>query len=430
MNANRCRRSTLIQSLMATSIGTLFVVGCTQKTVPVTDVVRPVKTMVVAAGEDTHSRTFSGVVEASKNAELAFQVPGLLIEFPVKEGQKVAKGDVIARLRPDEFDARLKALQGQLDQARAALRALQAGQRPEEIMRLEAQLRAADAKLSNAQIEFNRSQRLLRSNAISRSDFDLSETAYRVAQEDHESARQLLEKGSIAREEDIDGKEAAIRGLEGRVVEASIQLADTTLKAPYDGVIAQRFVEVNQNVREKAPIVRFQDTQELDIVVDVPETVMANVRRSDIVQIVAQFSGAPGLQFPVQIREVAQNADPATQTFKVRVTMQAPTEINLLPGMTASVNLTYRRASILGSRLLVPISAVFKDDTGQQIVWIIGAEGDVARRPVKLGEAEGGEIEIRDGLQPGERIAVAGVTMLREGLKVRDLGDQLGGGQP
>lgn len=407
---------------------TCLLAGCDRKLPTTGEVVRPVKTIVVVQGDDTHSRTFPGVVEATKNAELAFQVPGVIVEFPVKEGDKVAKGDVIARLRPDEFQARLKTLQGELDQARANLRALLAGQRPEEIMRLESQVRAADARLANAQIEYNRAARLLRTNAISKSDYDLAQTAYKVAQEEHESARQVLEKGSIAREEDIDAKEAAVRGLEGRVVEAKLRLDDTTLRAPYDGVIAQRFVEANQNVREKAPIVRFQDAQELDIVVDVPETVMANVRRSDIVEIVAEFSSAPGLRFPLEIREVAQNADPATQTFKVRAAMRAPTEVNILPGMTAQVNLSYRRSSILGDRILVPVASVFKDDSGKQVVWIV-KEGLVAARPVKLGEAVGNELEIVEGLEPGEQIVVAGVALIRDGMKVRDLGGQLGGGQ-
>jgi len=407
----------------------LVILGCDRKSPPTHEVVRPVKTIIVVEGDDTHARTFPGVVEATKNAELAFQVPGVIVDFPVKEGQKVAKGDVIAKLRPDEFEARLKTLQGELDQARANLRALLAGQRPEEIMRLEAQVRAADARLANAQIEYNRAARLLRTNSISKSDYDLAQTNYKVAQEEQESSRQILEKGSIAREEDIDAKEAAIRGLEGRVVEAKLRLDDTTLRAPYDGVIAQRFVEANQNVREKAPVVRFQDAQELDIVVDVPETVMANVRRSDIVEIVAEFSSAPGLRFPLQIREVAQNADPATQTFKVRAAMRAPTEVNILPGMTAQVNLIYRRSSILGDRIQVPVTAVFKNDSGKQLVWVVSKEGVVASRPVRLGEAVGSQLEILEGLEPGEQIAVAGVTLLRDGMNVRILGDQLGGGQ-
>lgn len=404
--------------------------GCAKNEPPAVEVIRPVRTMVVVAGDEAQTRILPGKVEASHNAELAFQVAGLLIELPVAEGQKVAKGELIGRIRPDEFEARLKALQGELGQAQAQLRSLRSGQRPEEILRLEAQVRAAEAKLANARIEFDRSTRLLRGNAISRSDYDLAEMNYRVAQEQQEAAVQVLEQGGIAREEDIEAQEAAVRGLEGRVVEASIQLADTRLLAPFDGVIAQRFVEANQNVQAKQPIVRFQDAQEIDVAVDVPETVMASVRRSDIVHLGAEFSGAPGVQFPVTIREVAQTADPATQTFRVRVTMKAPDEVQILPGMTSVVTMTYRRAGVLGERILVPIAAVVKDDEGKQAVWVIDPEGVAARREVQLGEAAGDAVEVIAGLEPGERIATAGASHLRPGMKTRDLGDALGSRQP
>ncbi len=109
--------------------------------------------------------------------------------------------------------------------------------------------------------------------------------------------------------------------------------------------------------------------------------------------------------------------------------MKVPTGINLLPGMTSTVSLSYRRASILGNRILVPISSVFKNAAGEQVAWVVGPDQTVTRRPVKLGEAIGGQVEIVDGLQPGDRIVVAGVTSLREGMKVRDLGDSLGGGE-
>ena len=110
--------------------------------------------------------------------------------------------------------------------------------------------------------------------------------------------------------------------------------------------------------------------------------------------------------------------------------MKAPPDANILPGMSANVTLTYHRASILGSRILVPVAAVYKDSTGEQLVWVLGPDQTVSRRPVKLGEASGGRLEIVDGLRAGDRIAVAGVTHLREGMKVRDLGDALGGGAP
>src|SRR5271165_3492917 len=310
----------------------LLVSGCSPKPPAPTEVVRPVKTMVVSAGSESNVRTFPGRVEAANKVELAFQVSGLLVSLPIREGQKVAANEVVAQLRQDEFQARLRALQGQLDRSRADLQALRAGVRPEERRRLEADVRAAEAKLANARAEFVRFTQLLRNRVISRAEFDRVETAYTVAQQSYQAARQTLEQGTIAREEDILAKEAEVSGLEGQVVEANLQLEDSTLRAPYDGVIAQRFVEQGQNVRANERIVIFQDVDEIEIAVDVPETVMAaDLRSADILQMLASFNGAPGLQFPVHIKEVAQRADPVTQTFLVRVGMKAPPGVNLLP---------------------------------------------------------------------------------------------------
>src|SRR5262249_9571681 len=184
--------------------------GCSGSGSTPPEVVRPVKTIVVSAGEDTRVRSFPGKAEASRKAELAFQVSGLLVKLPVKEGQKIAKGELIGQIRQDEFAARLKALQGQLDQARADLRALRLGARPEERLRLDANVRAAAAKLANARTDFERHERLVKSLSVAQGEYELSRTNYQVAQEEYKSARQLLEEGMIARSETIEAKEAAV----------------------------------------------------------------------------------------------------------------------------------------------------------------------------------------------------------------------------
>ena len=407
----------------------LLAAGCSQAPPPEAAVVRPVKTTVVTAGGEARERLLPGTVEASRRVELAFQVSGVLVKLPVREGQKVATGELIAQLRQDEFEAALKGRQSQLDQARAALDALRAGERPEQQRRLEAGVRAAAARLANARTEFNRAEQLVASGAISRREFDDVHTRYLVAEQEHTSARALFEKGTTGRVEDIAAAEAEVRGLEARVVEAQVQLTDSTMLAPYDGVIAQRFVEPNQNIRAKQPIVRFQDVDEIDIAVDVPETLMvADIRSADVVQLTAELSGAPGVVFPVHIREIAQQADPTTQTYRMRVAMKVPPGVTVLSGMTATVSITYRRASILGDTIVVPISAVFKDPAGEAVAWVIGKDKVVERRPVKVGAATGNQIEILDGLRPGDRIAVAGVRFLRAGMTVQDLGDALGAG--
>ena len=206
---------------------------------------------------------------------------------------------MIAQLREDEFRARLKAVQGQLDQARATLRALQAGERSEKRLRLESQVRGRQAKLANARRRNSlRGESLLPLRAIARSDYDLLKPLTSWPKRNSRLPGRCLRSETIAREEDIEAAEAAVRGLEGRVVEASVQLKDCTLHAPYDGVIAQRFVEQNQTIKATEPIVKFQDIDEIDVAVDVPEAVMAtDIRSADIVHMIAEFSAVPVYSF-------------------------------------------------------------------------------------------------------------------------------------
>ncbi len=425
-----CRRPALLVLRVALSTVCLAA-GCAEQPSADSEQPRPVKTLVIAPLGKPDVRSFPGKVEASKSVDLAFQVPGLLVKFAGKEGDRVSKGTMIAQLRQDEFQARLKTAKGQLDQARSVLDALRSGERSEEQLRRESQLRAADAKLANAQTELERYARLVKLSAVSRSEYELVETAHNVAQEEQKAARQLVEKGTIGRKEDIEGQAAVVRGLEGRAAEANLQLRDSTLRAPYDGVIAQRLVDEEQTIMAGSAVVKFQNGDDIDIVVDVPETFMATpMRPANIAKMFAELSVAPGRKFPVTLKEATQVADPRTQTFQVRFAMKVPSGVTPLPGMTANVTVAYKKAGISDNRLFVPVSAITKLDTGEQVTWIIGADQSVSLRPVKIGAATGGQIEVVKGLHPGDRIAVAGVTHLRQGMKVRDLDGALGDAQP
>jgi RND family efflux transporter MFP subunit len=152
-------------------------------------------------------------------------------------------------------------------------------------------------------------------------------------------------------------------------------------------------------------------------------------RPANVAGMAAEFSSAPGMRFPVRVKEIAQVADLVTQTFPVRFTMKAPRHPTVLPGMTATVEVTYRLPRTAANRILVPVSAV-SNETGESMVWLLGRDHTVRCRTVKMGVVKDGQVEILSGLRTGDRIAVAGAPFLREGMKVRDLGNALGDGRP
>lgn len=312
--------------------------------------VRPGKTMTVAAGNMLEVRTFAGRVDPSKQVELAFQVAGVLVNFPVKAGQKISKGQVIAQLRLAEFQARLETVQGQLDQARAALDALRLGESPEEQLQREAQERVTGLILANTQRDFDRYARLVRLGDVSRQEYERAETNFRVAEEEHNAALQLLGKGRTTRKEDIEAQEGTVRGLGGQVAEAKLQLEDSTLRAPFDGIIAQRFVDEGQSISANKPVIRLQSVDAVDIVVDVPETVLtSDICSPAIVGMVAEINGMPGHQYPIRVKEVEQVPDQRTQRFPVHYEMMRPSGVTVQPGMTATVSVSFRRPRLAGS---------------------------------------------------------------------------------
>jgi multidrug efflux system membrane fusion protein len=315
--------------------------------------VRPGKTMTVAPGNMLEVRTFPGRLDPSKQVELAFQVAGILVHFPVKAGQKISKGQVIAQLRLTEFQARLESVQGQLDQARAALGALRLGESPEEKLQRETQERVTGLILANARKESDRYAGLVRMGYASRQEYERAETNFRVAEEEHNAALQLLAKGRTTRREDVEAQEGTVRGLRGQVAEAKLQLEDSTLRAPFDGVIAQRFVDEGQSITVNKPVIRLQSVDPVDIVVDVPETVLtSDICSPGIVGMVAEINGMPGRQYPVRIKEVEQVLDQRTQSFPVRYEMMRPSGVTVQPGMTATVSVSFRSPRLGGSCIL------------------------------------------------------------------------------
>jgi membrane fusion protein, multidrug efflux system len=116
--------------------------------------------------------------------------------------------------------------------------------------------------------------------------------------------------------------------------------------------VAQRLVDVGQNIVANNPVIRFQNV--VDIVADVPEAYVAyNLRSTSTRQSVAELSIAPGRQFPVYVKEVAQIADPKTHVFEVRFALKAPPGIRALPGMTANVTISTQQAQSRATSFLL-----------------------------------------------------------------------------
>lgn len=241
------------------------------------------------------------------------------------------------------------------------------------------------------------------------------------AEQQYQRYKELYAKQQVSKA-DFDRYRASRDVARARLEDAQNALKDTTLVAPFDGVIAKRYVENFEKVEAKQPIVYLQLIDQLEILIDVPELMMAQFRQSGTVEVMAEFDAAAGNQYPLIVKEFSTDADPATQTYQVVLTMDQSQEANILPGMTAKVTASAGNSSGAGeTSIFIPAIAVLNDADNQDYVYLFDRETKTVKKiPVSIGSLEGSQnVLIEEGLKGGEEIVIAGITKLQDGMKVR-----------
>lgn len=324
--------------------------------------VRPVLAMQVQPGRAEVRDVYSGEVRARHEADVGFRVGGKLVARLVDAGADVRKGQVLARLDPED--------------ARHAAGAAAA------------QLAAAESDYAMAKAELARYRDLLEKNFISASAFDARQNAYNAAKGRLEQAR----------------SQAAISGN---------QAAYTTLVADTDGVVVSVSAEPGQVVAAGQPVVKLAQAGEKEIVIHAPESQLARFKAGE--EVAVTLWSSPGRLFAGRIREIAGGADPVTRTYAVRVTaLDPPADARL--GMSANVHL---RTALADAQVMVPLTAIARS-RNEPAVWVVDpATKQVKLRPVAVAQFREDGAAISGGLSGGEWIVTAGVQKLRDGQVVK-----------
>lgn len=339
---------------------TLLLIGCAEPPTKQKEMVQLVKVFHVPGLEDVAQRTFPGIVEASEKADLSFQVSGQLIEFPVKEGEKVKQGQLIARLDSTDYE-------------------ITVGE--------------AQSKAQLAEVNLDRTGKLLAKQFASQKEYDARKTAADVAEAELKLAQQNVKY--------------------------------TKIFASFSGEIAKKYVENFQNVLAKKPIVRLQNRDIIDIKVQLPESLVLRSNRVKNGVFEAEFETAPGSRYPAKVKEVSTQANPETQTYSLTFTLPNPKGLNVLPGMTAVIHTKFQLIKEKEEKIFtIPISAVFSDKKGISYVWVIlPSTHTLKKQEVKISRLSGEGAVVTAGLSPGQDIVAAGAEFVKEGMKVKPFVD-------
>ncbi len=324
---------------------------------------------------------------------------------------------MLAQIDPRDFEARVKYLEARLTNLRAQYRAMQIA-RPEDIRITEANLAAARARLLEANATLGRYERLYENDNVSRAEYDQRRALRDVAQAEVRTAEESLTVARTgARTEDLEAMEAQLD-------QARDQLKDTALRASYNGIVADTFVENFEYVQAQESILSLQDISIVEVVAQIPESIAAHGNRERFPEFIVRFDSLGDQELQAQPTEMDAEADPVTRTFSVTFQTPQPEEGNILAGMTAELLLEERSQD--GAAFNVPVSAIFTDENGDQCVWILDDQSmTVAKARVSVGNLVGGSAALLEGVSSGQTIVVAGASCLTEGQRVRQMAGEL-----
>ncbi|MFK7830157.1 MAG: efflux RND transporter periplasmic adaptor subunit [Congregibacter sp.] len=264
------------------------------------------------------------------------------------------------------------------------------------------------------------------------------QAAFDNAQRNFARAGELIGSGSIS-QLDFDKMEADFRSSRAALAQAKANLGYATLRAPFKGRIARRYVDNFEEVTAKQSIVYLQDTDMLDVIIAMPESVVRSVSSSNgadldsmsadessaaDVRALASFDDYKNISYPLNIKEIATRADPDTQTFRVTFSMPQPDEFTVLPGMTAQVEIDFTDIlAVSDSVSWIPVRAVQADASLSPRVFVLDPQTmQVRSQAVETGRVSGTMIEVLSGLSGSQEIVAVGAEYLADGMHVTRMG--------
>ncbi|SDX21580.1 efflux RND transporter periplasmic adaptor subunit [Marinobacter mobilis] len=321
-------------------------------------VVQPVKVITVGGEEALLAREFPATVRAAQRVTMAFQVPGRLVEFPVREGQQVTEGQQLGLLDDSDYQSNLN---------------------------------AAQADLSRTEANYNRAKELIEKNYVSQAEYDAIEANYNIAVSNVSKARKALNDtrmlapfdGVVARTfvqnfEEVQAKEPVLSLQNNNELEVVVSVPESLvvrrnegveiqLEGTFEGIPGKTFALALKEFSTVAS----EDTQTFEYVLTIEET--------------AGYNLLPGMTATVKVQQLASE--------------------NLAQGP-----------------VVVPLSALASTEENQASVWLVKSGNRVSQQPVVTGELIGNSsITVLSGLSEGDQLVTAGVSRLSEGLEVKPI---------
>ncbi len=347
----------------------LLLAACDQaeQTIEPTEVLRPVKFIVVGSPGGERQYIYSGSLKAGSELNSSFKVGGTLESIPVNVGDKLKKDDTIATLDKTSYELLVA-------RARATLAQSQATKR-------------------NADTKYQRTKGLYENN---------------------NSSKDALESARANAETALAAVDTAKKSFEL----SELDLTYTKLKSTEDCDVARVLVEVNENISAGAPIAVLSCGAVNEVAVSLPENIIASIKKDMVATV--RLDAIDETSFSARVTEVSVTSNNATYPVTLVLNESHP---KLRSGLAAEVAFEFKDGADQENRLYLPAVAVNEDSEGRFVFMLEPGDAEnvaiVRRHPVQIGELTSLGLEITSGVEVGNKVVTAGISVIRDGLRVK-----------
>lgn len=371
----------------------------------------------------------TGTFIADESSDIAPPVAGRVIRTPVDVGAFVKEGEVICELDHRDAELKLQQVRAQLAEANAAVRQAQmriglgSGEFDEskvpEVAAARANYESSQAQAKLAAADAQRYSNLVASGDVSRSAYEKARTQQETAEAQANASRQQLEGAlNVARQsyQVISSSQASLDAVRAQIAQAEKGLADTYIKAPFDGYISDRPVSAGEYVALTNKIATLVRVKTLKLQLQTPEQRAAKAQIGMVV--VARVSAYPDRDFQGKVSAINPSVDPNSRVFVLEARFSNPDNA-LRPGM-----FSIARVLLSGGEdaVFVPRKAVVRDKTTDSNYVYVVDHGQARMRIVLIGETQGDSVRVESGLAGNESVVTANQAELFDGAPVQQPG--------
>jgi HlyD family secretion protein len=396
---------------IAAACALAFVAGCKKEAAPAVEVT--VQAEKPEQGAIAEKITADAVLTPQAQAAISPKITAPVKKFLVQRGANVHEGELLAVLENADLAAAALDNKGAYQAAQAAYATTTKAQVPEDVQKAELDFAQAKANLDLNQSIVNSRKQLFAQGAIPGRDLDTAQAALVQAQAAYDAANTHLQSMQrVSREAALKSAEGQLTSAEGKMKGAEAQVSYSEIRSPINGVVTDRPLFAGETAAAGAPLITVMDTSVVIAKTHLAQSVAQQMKVGDAAQL-----QVPGIADPVdaKVALISPALDPGSTTLEVWV--KADNEKGALKvGTPVKIVITGRTVE---KTWKIPQTAVLTAQDGGKSVMVVGADGAAHKKPVMLGITDGEDVQVLNGIAPGDTVITGGAYGLDEGTRVK-----------